>query len=126
MAELLAETLFHYRTSGKYELHEFVIMPDHIHLIVTPIGITLERAVQFVKGGFSHRVGTLNPKLEVWQRGFVDHRIRDAADYAHHREYVVLNPVQARLCEKPETYLYSSANSRYQLDPFPQRLKPPV
>lgn len=41
-ADLMVATLLDYRSQGKYLLHEFVIMPDHLHLILTPEGITLE------------------------------------------------------------------------------------
>lgn len=40
----------------RYLLHEFVVMPDHFHLILTPTGITLERAMQCIKGGFSFQL----------------------------------------------------------------------
>jgi putative transposase len=62
IARLFIEVLLNYRTLKKYLLHEFVVMPDHIHLILTPTGITLERAMQFVKGGFSFQ---LNSSLRV-------------------------------------------------------------
>jgi REP element-mobilizing transposase RayT len=56
-AQLLVEVLIGYRDQGKYFLHEFVLMPDHIHLLLTPAPeISLERAVQFIKGGYSHRL----------------------------------------------------------------------
>ena len=56
-ANLLIETLTHYRDERKYLLHEFVIMPDHTHLLLTPaLEISLERAMQFIKGGFSFRL----------------------------------------------------------------------
>jgi putative transposase len=74
---LFLETLQHYRNSGHYKLHGLVVMPDHVHLILTPQIVTLERAVGFIKGGFSRR---LSLEFPVWQRGFTDHRIRDAAD----------------------------------------------
>ena len=71
IARLLIEILLDYRSQKKYLLHEFVVMPDHFHLILTPTGITLERAIQFVKGGFSFQ---LNKKLQaervVWQPAF--------------------------------------------------------
>jgi putative transposase len=50
---LFIEVMLNYRTKKKYLLHEFVVMPDHFHLIITPNQITLERAMQLVKGGFS-------------------------------------------------------------------------
>ena len=36
IAELFIATLFRYRDSGKFQLHAFVVMPDHAHLLLTP------------------------------------------------------------------------------------------
>ena len=81
IARLFIEVLFGYRTQKKYLLHEFVVMPDHFHLILTPTGITLERAGQLVKGGFSFQLNTrLKVKKDVWQPSFVDRRIRDCSN----------------------------------------------
>jgi putative transposase len=112
-AALLLETIHHYRAD--YLLHAYVVMPDHLHLIVTPTDITLERTMQLIKGGFSHRLAS---KLPVWQRGFTDHRIRDADDYNIRRNYLHRNPVEARLCESPEGYSFSSANPKLRLDEY--------
>ena len=105
-AELLLETLQHYRHGGHYKLHAFVVMRDHIHLLLTPGGITLERSIQLIKGGFSHRLAS---KLPIWQRGFTDRRMRDRDDFLAHRTYIHHNPVRAHLCQRPEDYPYSSA-----------------
>jgi putative transposase len=104
--ELLLETLQHYRRAGHYKLHAFVVMPDHVHLILTPQAITLERAIGLIKGGFSHRLAS---KLPVWQRGFTDHRRRNAQDKETRRAYLHQNPVRAGLSTTPELYPYSSA-----------------
>ncbi len=122
-AHLLIDTLYHYRGSA-YLLHEFVIMPDHIHVLLTP-NTSLEKAVQFIKGGFSFRAKKeLGSNMEVWQKGFSDHRIRDAEDYLRHVSYVQENPVRKYLCERVEEYAYSSARPGFELDPVPQGLKP--
>ena len=56
-ALLFIEVLVFYRNQGKYALHEFVVMPDHVHLLITPgRSCSLERAMQFIKGGYSYRV----------------------------------------------------------------------
>jgi putative transposase len=57
-AGLLIDVLYHYREQWKYLLHEFVIMPDHFHVLIT-VGaeMTVEKAVQFIKGGFAFRAG---------------------------------------------------------------------
>ena len=124
-ANLLIDTLYHYRGTA-YCLHEFVVMPDHIHVILSPI-TSLEKAVQFIKGGFSYCAKKeLGSNMEIWQKGFSDHRIRDAADYRIHLVYVQQNPVRKHLCERAEEYPYSSAGSRFELDSVPQGLKPSV
>src|SRR5438270_431580 len=118
-ASLMIDTFYHYRGSA-YLLHEFVIMPDHVHVLLTPL-TSLEKAVQFIKGGFSYRAKKeFGSNMEIWQKGFSDHRIRDARDYAELILYICQNPVGARLCEVAEEFLYSSAHSRFELDPAPQ------
>ena len=122
-AKLLIDTVYHYRGSA-YLLHEFVIMPDHIHLLITPT-TSLEKVAQFIKGGFSYRVKKeLGSNMEIWQEGFQDQRVRDAADYDVHVNYIRQNPVRRRLCEKAEEYPYSSAKFGFLLDEVPQGLKP--
>ncbi|SPE28465.1 conserved hypothetical protein [Acidobacteriia bacterium SbA2] len=121
-ARLLIETLAHYRDQGKFLLHEFVIMPDHVHALLTPAPeISLERAMQFIKGGFSYRLKSRPP---VWQASFTNHRVRDVDDYEHHREYIRMNPLRARLAERAEDYPFSSAAVVMRMDPVPQGLKP--
>jgi putative transposase len=121
-ANLLIETLAHYRDQRKFLLHEFVIMPDHIHALLTPAPeISLERAMQFIKGGFSFRLHARGP---VWQESFSNHRVQDFDDYVKHREYIWLNPVRARLVLTAASYPFSSAAGRLRLDPTPQGLKP--
>jgi len=96
---IFLKTLYHYRREGRYALHAFVIMPEHVHLLLTPArDVTIEKAVQLIKGVYSHALGTLRGrKAEVWQRGFTDHRIRDADDFASHLKYIHQNPVVARI-----------------------------
>lgn len=122
-ARLLINTLYHYRGSA-YLLHEFVIMPDHFHILLTP-KTSLEKAVQFIKGGFSYRAKKeLGSNVETWQKGFSDHRIRDARDYFRHVDYIRQNPVRKNLCERAAEYPYSSAVAGIELDSAPQGLKP--
>jgi putative transposase len=123
-ARLFIETLLDYRIQRKYELHEFVVMPDHFHLLISPI-ITLEKAVQLMKGGFSFRAGRLfRVGGNIWQSSFHDRRVRDAEEYAAFKRYIHWNPVKRGLAEAPEEYAYSSAAGGAILDPAPQRLKP--
>ena len=120
MARLFLQTLYSYRRQGKFQLHAFVLMPEHFHLLLTPSGITLERALQFIKGGFSHAVKEqLGKTIEIWQRGFTDHRIRDAEDFVHHRMYIHENPVERKLVAESCDFRYCSAYPGFKLDPWP-------
>jgi putative transposase len=109
-AQLLITILQENHTKGRLQLHAWVIMPDHIHLLLTPSPeVSLEKAMQFVKGNFSFRHKS---KFTVWQPSFTWHRIEGAQDFRSHREYIHQNPVRARLCSKTEDYPYSSAKQR--------------
>jgi len=124
-ADLFLQTLDSYRGRA-YLLHEYVIMPEHFHVMITPT-VTLERAVQFIKGGFSFRVKKeLGSTMEIWQSGFSDHRIRDVQDYEVHVEYICRNPVGRRLVELALDYPYCSAFPGSKKDDVPQWLKPPL
>jgi putative transposase len=125
MARLLMDVLFDNRQKNRLLLHEFVVMPNHLHLLITPaFEIALEKVMQFIKGGFSFRDGKeLQVKFEIWQAGFTNHRIRDAADYEQHRSYIRENPVKAGLVERAELFPYSSAFPGMVLDEAPPGLK---
>ena len=124
MADLFVEVLLGYRSQDKYLLHEFVLMPDHFHLLITPT-LTLERALQLVKGGFSFRVKReLGFGGEIWEKSYRDRRVRDWQEYCAFRRYIHLNPVKKGLVQRAEQYPYSSARAGMVLDAAPQRLKP--
>ena len=125
-ADLLLSTIFRYRDANAFSVHEFVVMPNHIHLLMSiEDGCSVGRAMQLVKGGFSHAIGQAGMKLKaVWQPSYYEHRVRDNGDYSHIRTYIHQNPVRRMLVESAQNYPYSSANTLYPLDEVPERLKP--
>lgn len=117
---------YDYRGQGKFRLHEFVVMHDHFHLLIT-VGseATIECAVQFIKGGFAFRAGKdLGFRAPVWQKGFSETRILDTNAFQGASKYIRNNPVARRLVSDAQLFPYSSAHPRFQLDPMPQGLKP--
>ncbi len=126
MARLLVDVLAENRQKRRLLLHDFVIMPNHFHLLLTPAAdIPLEKALQFIKGGFSYRAKReVHFAFEIWQPGFVNHRIRDAQDYNNHHIYIWANPVKAGLSARPELFVWSSASLGIEVDPPPPGLKP--
>ena len=94
-------TIFKYKDQGRFLLHAFVVMPEHLHVVLTPgSGQTVERCMQFIKGGFSFSVRKQFAG-EVWQAGFHEHRIRDPEDFRNQIEYVAGNPGRRRLIDYP-------------------------
>jgi putative transposase len=125
---LLLETIACYQSQGKFQIHEFVIMPNHLHLLITPdFETSLEKAVQLIKGGFSFRVKKeTRSNLEIWQASFTEHRVRDYEDYEKHVTYIRENPVRAGLALRAQDYLYGTTGERLQTFPRPPWLKPLV
>src|SRR5882762_1038377 len=124
-AELLVNVLYHYREQRKYLLHEFVIMPDHFHVLIT-VGaeMSVEKAVQFIKDGFAFRAGReIGFRAPVWQKGFSEIRVNEREAFLKIVEYIHANPIKRFLVTAGADYPYSSAHSGFELDPPPQRLK---
>jgi len=125
-AKLFVRVLYGYRAQGKFRLHEFVVMPDHFHVLLTvECEMTIERAVQFIKGGFAFGAGReLGFSAPVWQKGFSEVRIQDADAFLHSSKYIRNNPLARHLATDASQYPYSSAYEGFELDPAPQGLKP--
>jgi putative transposase len=126
LCDLLLDVIRENRAKQRFQMHEFAFMRDHVHLVLTPaLGVSLEKAMQFIKGGFSYRAKKeLNFNGEIWQKSFNEHRIRDAEEYARQTEYIWMNPVKAGLVERAEEYLYSSARMRAEVDAAPIQFQP--
>jgi putative transposase len=124
-AELFIDVLYQNRSSQKYLLHEFVVMPDHFHLLLTVSAeMSVEKAAQLIKGGFAFRAGReLGFGAPVWQKGFWEVRVNEREAFSEMREYIHSNPVRRFLAMANEDYLYSSSRPDFELDPPPQRLK---
>jgi len=125
VAGILVQRILACREKGAYLLHEFVVMPNHFHLLLTPGETTsLEKAVQLVKGGSSHEIHKQTEnQMEIWQIGFHDWTIRDGEDYRTKVGYIQMNPVQAHLVERPEDWPFGSACGKFVMDQVPEKFK---
>ena len=125
-ASIFVAVLFRYRQRGEYLLHAFVVMPNHVHLLITPsIRCSLERAMQLIMGGSAHEIHQqCGGRRPSWQSGFYEATIRNVADYESKVNYIHRNPVMARLVTDASDWKWSSASGVYTLDQIPPRLKP--
>ena len=96
-AALLVDVLRTCVAAGRSRVLDFVVMPDHVHLLISVgPGISIEKAMQFIKGGYRLRK-ELGIAGEVWQRGFSEVRVEGEENLRHHREYIAQNPIRAGL-----------------------------
>jgi putative transposase len=126
VADIVTTKILEYRTRGNYLLHDFVVMPNHLHLILTPSdSITLEKCLQLIKGGSSHEIHKIRAnKIEIWQSGFHESRVWDVNEYRKKADYIRFNPAVAGQARRPEEWFFGSASGKFELDPIPQGLKP--
>ncbi|HKN59603.1 MAG TPA: transposase [Candidatus Acidoferrales bacterium] len=117
-ARIVVEQILECRERGFYRLHAFVLMPEHLHMLLTPgEGASLEKAIMMIKGGSSYKIKReLLYSFPIWMSGYHDRWIRHAGEYQVRKKYIDENPVRARLVEKPEDYPLGSANGKFRLD----------
>ena len=112
LAELVARAV-NFFVGERYDLHAWVVMPNHVHAVVWPYpGHTLSRILHSWK---SYTASEANKRLQrggkhFWQKESYDHWIRDDIERVRLCAYVTNNPVKARLCARPEDWPWSSAN----------------
>ena len=81
-------------------------MRDHVHLLLTPTDLPIERAIAFIKGGYSHR---LHAPSTIWQRRYTARRILTREEFIARRIYINMEAVRAHLVARPEDYTHPSA-----------------
>jgi len=114
LPDIVEDALWHH-AGKRYTLEAYVIMPDHVHILIKPLeDWSLAKIMQGLKG-YTARV--LNERLgrkgPFWQDESFDHLIRHDADWLDSLVYIHDNPVQAGLVTKPEDYPYSSLATLY-------------
>jgi putative transposase len=117
-ADLFIQTLFQHRSKGRFQLHGFVVMPDHIHVLITPAqDQSTAKCIQYIKGGYSFAVRNQSPG-EIWHSGYHEHRIRDIEDFDNQLRYIANNPSRKQYEDYPHVH------TRYlnHIDPTPTHL----
>jgi len=96
---------------GHYALHAFVVLPNHVHLLVTPL-VSLAKLTRSLKGITAKRANLILSLTGTpfWQDESYDHVVRNRDQFSRIRRYIELNPVRAGLVREPEEYRWSSAN----------------
>lgn len=110
MANLFIDVLRHYMREKRFTVHDFVVMPDHVHVLLSlGTDLSIEKAVQMIKGNFSFRAKKeLGYTWDVWQKGFSEVQVSTEESFIRHQHYIDQNPVKAGLAPSAEEYPYCS------------------
>lgn len=102
----------------RYKLLAWVIMPNHVHLVLRVLAPwTLSRIIQDIKRFSASRINKLaGCRGSIWQRDYFDRYIRNEQHLFEAVMYVHNNPVMAGLVDNPNDRYYSSARRVPALD----------
>ncbi len=119
IAALVVEAI-HYAEEplGRYDLHAYVVMPNHVHVLITP-KTDLPKLLRALKGITARRANQVLRRAgqPFWQEESFDHRVRTDAEFNRIARYIELNPVRAGLVSTPEQYPWSSGAVRQNRTP---------
>ena len=109
---LLREVLRGAKERHPFTMLAYVFLPDHFHILIRPEeGLTHSQVMQSAKSYFTYRFKreqNINGSLQLWQRRYWDHVIRDERDLENHLHYIHYNPVRHGLVTRPEEWPDSS------------------
>ncbi|MEP7212528.1 MAG: transposase [Acidobacteriota bacterium] len=103
-----------YHAGKKFDLISWVIMPNHVHLLISMRAKEHLPEVMHSIKSFSAQDANkhLKRKGQFWMHESFDRYIRDYRHYAAVVKYIENNPVKAGLCERPEDWRFGSASTR--------------
>ncbi len=118
-AEILVSGLLFGQRNNWFDLFAFVIMPDHLHLIIIPRGKNVSQIMHSIKSFSSKEINkSSHHEGSLWQSSFRDLTLWSEDVVIEKIRYIHNNPVRKGLVSDPENYQYSSANTRYAKELF--------
>lgn len=109
----VSRVLEHYRTREWCASWAWVVMPDHVHWLVSPCGgVSLSKLMEAFKALSARRVNRVLGRTgrRLWQPGYHDHALRQAEDLRVMARYVIANPVRAGLVRSVRDYPFWDAS----------------
>jgi putative transposase len=104
-AEVVQKTILDLVEQNKLRLYAYVVMPNHLHVLLKPIKEGISKTIQLIKGRASRQINEGN----FWQKVFFDFTIFTEKKFKEKFNYIHFNPVKWGLVERAEDYKYSSA-----------------
>ncbi len=111
VAEIVLRALT-YHADSRYTLHEYVFMPNHVHVLLTPLADhALSDILHSLKSWTAQKINALLDRVgtTLWQHESYDHVVRDDDELQVLRAYVRQNPVKAGICAEERAFRWGSA-----------------
>jgi putative transposase len=126
LAQIAVDCLLAQRHKSRCQLDVYCVMPDHVHLVVTPMvaGASSLSYVDRFKGWSSRRLRLAGLEGELWQRRNYDHVLRREEHLERVAAYILANPVRKGLCAEPADYPWSGIPTPLELDTISHILLP--
>ena len=109
LAGRVLSILKHVKNIHPFAMKGYVVMPDHLHLLIHTNDGRFDRVMHSFKRNVTvefHKQGVCDG--EIWQKRFYDHVIRDDDDFRNHLDYIHFNPVHHERVKRPAEYPHSS------------------
>jgi len=105
IASIVVEAILR-REQRHYELHAWVVMPNHVHLLITPL-VEVSKVMQSLKRFTARECNRILGRTgqPFWQDESYDRLVRDDAEFSRIGRYIEMNPVRAGLVSAPEEFL---------------------
>jgi len=104
-ADMVLEAILFGRRRRWYYLLSFVIMPDHMHLIIIPRDKNISECMKSIKGFSARRINSvLDRKGSIWQNGFYGYILDSEEKVLSRMRYIEDNPVRKGMVTRPEGY----------------------
>ena len=118
LAYEVVDAIYEYRERYGFKLLAFVVMPDHLHLMIIPGGgKPVSEIVKEIKRASSIKINKrLKRKGPFWQEGYFEDILEGSKMVMNKIRYIHENPVKAGLCDIPGEYEFSSANDKWIKD----------
>ncbi|MBI3208508.1 MAG: transposase [Candidatus Solibacter usitatus] len=110
VADLTVSAIRHYEATGHYALHAFAVMPNHVHMLITP-ALDLPSIMRALKAYTARKSNEIlaSTGKTFWQDESFDRLVRDRDEFGRIRRYIAANPVKAGLVGEASLYRWSSA-----------------
>lgn len=115
IGKTVLSSLFRGESLGHYQLGPWVIMANHVHVLLLP-GIDPRLLLKALKGATAREANRILGRTgePFWQRESYDHYVRNEQEWRRIARYIEWNPVRAGLVTSPADYAWSSANPKYR------------